>query len=107
MNDQPQQPRQKASRGSRTQGRNDGRDDDSGRDRDSRPKADPFLTSRFEELEKALHGTRTGPRRRALNWSWVNDTTKTFESIKTDLKVPKVRPSSDRPEESEASQSGG
>jgi len=113
VNDQPQQPKHPASRGSRTRGGDYGRDDDHGRDddygqdRDGRPKADPVLTRRFEALEKALHGTRTGGRRRALNWSGVDETAATFESIAGQLEFPPDRPTSDLPEESDATQSGG
>ena len=113
MNDQPQQPKQPASRGSRTRGGDDGRDDDYrpdgdyGPDRDGRPKADPVLTRRFERLEEALHGRRTRRGPRPLIWSGVIEPAVTFESIEGQLKLPPDRPMSDLPEESDGSQSGG
>jgi hypothetical protein len=113
VNEQPQQPEKAAPKGSRTRGGDDERDndyrgnDDYGRDRDARLKADPVLTRRFEALEKALHGTRTRHRRPALNWSGVDETAVTFESIEGQLELPPDRPTSDLPEESNASQAGG
>jgi hypothetical protein len=112
VNDETQQPKQPASPRSRTRGGDYGRDDDyrrsdyDGRDRDGRPKADPILTRRFEALEKALHGQRTGRRPRALNWSGVDETAVTFQSIESQLEVPPDRPTSDLPEESDAALSG-
>jgi hypothetical protein len=112
VNDQPQQPKQPASRGSRARagdyGTGDDRPDhDHYRDRDGRPKADPILTKRFEALEKALHGSPTSRGRRALNWSGVDETAVTFTSIAAQLEVPPDRPTSDLPDDSAASPSGG
>jgi hypothetical protein len=110
VNDQPQQPKQPASRGSRARTGDYGTDDhrpNDGRDRDGRPKADPILSQRFEALEKALHGSPTSRGRRAFNWSGVDETAVTFTSIAAQLELPPDRPTSDLPDASAASQSGG
>lgn len=76
---------------------------------DGRPKSDPRLTRRFEALDTALHGPIRPTRRRALNWSGVNETTVAFESIEAALQasVPVDRPTSDEPKKSGTKQKVG
>jgi hypothetical protein len=76
---------------------------------DGRPKSDPVLTQRFEALDDALHGPIQATRRRALNWSGVNEATVAFESIEAALNasVPVDRPTSDLPQTSGTKRTGG
>jgi hypothetical protein len=109
VTDHPQQPKQPGSRGRRARGGDVGDDvynpdDDNGRDRNGRPKADPVLTRRFEQLEEALHGRRNRRAPRALLWSGVIEPAVTFQSIEGQLELPPDRPTSDLPD---GSQSGG
>jgi hypothetical protein len=76
---------------------------------DGRPKSDPILTQRFEALDDALHGPIQATRRRALNWSGVNEATVAFKSIEAalDASVPVDRPTSDLPQTSGTKRTGG
>jgi hypothetical protein len=70
-----------------------------GRKKDNLPKADPILTKRYLDLDRALHGPPGRNRRQTFNWSGLNSSTVVFESIRQELDdaVPKERPTSDLP----------
>ena len=111
MSEETQQPEQTGSPGEPTpageHGPVDGhRDHVVGRNGDGRPKADPILTRRFEALEQALHGRRADRRRRALNWSGVDETAVMFRSIEGQLEFPPDRPTSDLPDGPAVARSG-
>ncbi|MEU0646042.1 hypothetical protein [Streptomyces umbrinus] len=72
---------------------------------DHRLTANEKLTKRIKALDEALHGSRRGRPRQALNWNEVDETAVTFESIEDLLELPPERLLED--EKSDASQSGG
>jgi hypothetical protein len=111
VSEETQQPEQTGSPGEPTPGGEHGpvdghRDHVVGRNGDGRPKADPILTRRFEALEQALHCRRADRRRRALNWSGVDETAVTFRSIEGQLEFPPDRPTSDLPDGPAVARSG-
>jgi len=67
-----------------------------GYDRNDEPglTADPELTQYFEDLEDALHGALPGRAREPLTWNGAEETTVTFDSIKSTLQksIPPARP---------------
>jgi hypothetical protein len=78
-------------------------------ERDGRPKSDPILTQRFENLDKALHGTTQTTRAQKLNWSGDDEPTVAFDSLEQALEeaVPVDRPTSDLSQTYGSKRAGG